>query len=91
MKRMLAILLSFFVASIALGQDAGGEAKYEEAMNKLLESMGQMTKTLEMVADEATAKSQKAALKGHVESFVKTRKESQALACQWLIVGNEGS
>ena len=77
--RIVTIPLLLVAAPWALGQD-GSESKYEETMVKLLESMGQMTKTLEMVVDEATAKSKTAALKEHVEAFLKTRKQSQALA-----------
>ena len=61
-------------------QDTGGEAKYEEVLQKLVEALGQMTKTLELVVDEDSAKSNTSALRVQAEAFMATRKMSIAIA-----------
>jgi hypothetical protein len=77
--RLAATLALLTASAFAFSQDAG-DAKYEETLVKLLETMGQMTKTLEMIVDEPSAKAQRAPLKEQVEVFLKTRKESESLA-----------
>lgn len=76
-----------FVAFVVLGplnwvlaQEGAAQPKYEEVLGKLVETMGQMTKTLEMIVDEESAKANQAALKGLAETFIATRKQSEALA-----------
>jgi hypothetical protein len=62
-------------------KDAKGEpSKYEEVLQKLVETMGKMTKTLALVVDEETAKSNRSVLKEHAAAFIEARKQSQSLA-----------
>ena len=77
--RILAALPAFVVVSFALTQEAG-PPKYEDVLVKMVETLGQMTKTLELIVDEETAKTSQLALKGQAETFVATRKQSENLA-----------
>lgn len=75
--RIAAALLLLPVAALT-AQDAG-EAKYEEVLQKLVDTMGQITKTLEAVIDEETAKASKMPLREQADTFLAARKQSQDL------------
>jgi hypothetical protein len=65
---------------LAFGQDAKGASKYEEVLQKLVDTMGQITKTLTMIVDEETAKSTRSVLRVQAATFVAVRKQSEELA-----------
>lgn len=84
--RLLAPYLLFLPVLLASGQevkktpDAKEPAKYEDVLQKLVESMGKITKTLTLVVDEETAKSNRMDLRSHATEFIDTRKKSRELA-----------
>ncbi len=81
MTRVLfAATLLFVPLTPALGQEPAGEAKYEETLQKLVDIMTQMSKTLDMIVDEDTAKSNRSALRVQSEAFLAARKQSQDYA-----------
>jgi FtsZ-interacting cell division protein ZipA len=81
---IVALLLPFLWAtgqeSKDSKQDTKSESKYEETLQQLLDSLSQMTKTLAMVVDEESAKSNRSVLRVHAVSFQTARKQSQDLA-----------
>jgi len=79
------MLMRIFAAIVVLipvhgGLSQEGAPKYEETLVKLVDTLGQMTKTLEMIVDEDSGKAQQAALRGQAEMFIATRKQSETLA-----------
>src|SRR5205085_9839129 len=54
--------------------------KYEDVLQSLVDTMDKITKTLALVVDEETAKSNKSALKMHAMEFIDARKKSRELA-----------
>ena len=79
-RALFAATLLVVPLTLAIGQDPTGDAKYEESLQKLVDLMSQMSKTLEMVVDEDTAKSNRSALRVQSESFLAARKQSQDYA-----------
>jgi len=56
------------------------DAKYEDVLQKLLGTLGAITKTLEGVTDADTAKAAHPELRKHAEEFRTTRKQSEDVA-----------
>jgi len=85
--RLLAALLLFVTLPLASAQEGKKEpetkkepAKYEDVLQTLVDTMGKMTKTLALVVDEETSKSNKAALRMQAAEFIEARKKSRELA-----------
>src|SRR3954451_13200666 len=76
--RLLSASLLFAFSALLLGQDA--DARYEEVLQKLLASLGQITKTLEGVTDEKSAEAARPELRKATDEFRATRKKSEELA-----------
>ncbi len=80
MTRAILAAALFFAPTLAFSQETGGEAKYEEVLQKLNDTLKQMSKTLELIVDEDTAKSNRSALRVQAETFIAARKQSQEMA-----------
>lgn len=78
MRTVLALVMGLMVSS-AWAQESD-DAKYEEVLQKLVAGLGEMTKVLELVVDEDTAKSNTSALRVQAEAFIESRKMSRDLA-----------
>ena len=79
--RLFAPFLLFVPVGWASGQEGKKEPpKYEDVLQKLVDTMGKMTKTLALVVDEETAKSNRSVLRAQANEFIETRKQSRELA-----------
>jgi hypothetical protein len=85
--RVFAVFTLFVSLALASGQEAKKDpdakkepVKYEDVLQKLVDSMGKITKTLTLVVDEESAQANRAVLRVHATEFVDTRKKSRELA-----------
>jgi len=74
-----ALAVALLAPLLGLAQDAA-DARYEEVLQKLLDSLGQITKTLETVTDDASAQAARPELRKQSDEFRATRKKSEELA-----------
>lgn len=77
--RLLSASLILALSALVLAQE-GADAKYEEVLQKLLGSIGQINKTLETITDEKSADAARPELRKATEEFRATRKKSEDLA-----------
>src|SRR4051794_37053773 len=86
-NRIFAAFAFFLSVALASGQDAKKDTdakkepvKYEDVLQKLVDSIGKISKTLALVVDEESAKANRPALRMHAMEFIETRKKSRELA-----------
>lgn len=81
MHRSLPIAILLLIAStLAISAQDTDDAKYEDVLQMLLGSIGQITKSLEKVTDSDSAQSVRVELRKQTEEFRDIRKKSEALA-----------
>lgn len=79
LPRILSAMVAIVPMAMALAQEATSP-KYEEVLTKMVETLDGITKTLEMIVDEESAKSQTPELREKAATFLATRKQSESVA-----------